>query len=186
MRAPLPASPLIWLGRRWVRQQIRRYSPAGEPLEAADRRALAPWFEAPTLDGLRLCQVAAVAGPGPLRPLAWLGFRPLFDFGSAAAITFGDLVLISAAGRCRGGDWRRLLFHELVHVVQYRLLGVDGFVEHYVRGWLDHGRDYYRIPLERQAYDLEAEYREPLSAAVRCFSVEAEVARALGRGEEAR
>jgi len=45
-----------------------------------------------------------------------------------------------SSSACR--RWRRsaqlpgLLFDELVHVVQYRLLGVDRFAQRYVDGWL--------------------------------------------------
>ena len=51
-----------------------------------------------------------------------------------------------------------LMFHELVHVVQYRELGVKKFSELYVRGFLDTG-EYLSIPLERVAYHLEGLFR---------------------------
>jgi hypothetical protein len=46
-----------------------------------------------------------------------------------------------------------LLFHELVHVVQFRLLGVKLFSRLYLRGFLS-GGSYYGIPLERCAFEL--------------------------------
>jgi hypothetical protein len=47
-----------------------------------------------------------------------------------------------------------LLFHELVHVEQYRKLGIPRFSELYVRGFLN-GGSYEAIPLEVNAYSLE-------------------------------
>ena len=40
-----------------------------------------------------------------------------------------------------------LLFHELVHIVQYHQLGIPSFARHYVQGLLTH-RAYEKIPLE--------------------------------------
>jgi hypothetical protein len=50
-----------------------------------------------------------------------------------------------------------LLFHELVHVVQFRLLGVQRFARLYTRGFLSTG-SYLGIPLERCARDLESRF----------------------------
>ena len=46
-----------------------------------------------------------------------------------------------------------LLFHEFVHVEQYRRLGISRFAELYVRGFLG-GGGYDGIPLEVNAYSL--------------------------------
>lgn len=51
----------------------------------------------------------------------------------------------------------RLLFHELVHVVQYEKLGVAEFAAKYVRGFLS-GGSYDAIPLERNAYELDERF----------------------------
>jgi len=64
-----------------------------------------------------------------------------------------------------------LLFHELVHAVQYKHLGLMGFSERYVRGFLSGGA-YEEIPLEKQAYALEAQFA---ANPYRPFSVEQEV-----------
>ena len=51
-----------------------------------------------------------------------------------------------------------LLCHELVHVVQYRLLrGIRPFAVQYVHGFLATG-SYHEIPLEPCACQLEAEF----------------------------
>ena len=66
---------------------------------------------------------------------------------------------------------RTLLFRELVHAVQYKHLGLEGFAQGYVRGFLS-GGSYEEIPLEKQAYELEAKFRMNPD---RIFSVEQDV-----------
>ena len=99
--------------------------------------------------------------------LAGMGFSDLPDFSQMAAITFSDVV-VSHVPFTDG-----LLFHELVHVEQYRQLRIPRFSELYVRGFLS-GGGYDGIPLEVNAYDLgrrfEGNPRQP-------FSVAEEVAR---------
>jgi hypothetical protein len=52
------------------------------------------------------------------------------------------------------------MFHELVHAVQYEILGLDEFSRHYVRGIVEGDFDYYRIPLEVMAYDLDRRFAD--------------------------
>ena len=65
----------------------------------------------------------------------------------------------------------RLLFHELVHVVQYEKLGLAKFAAKYVKGFLS-GGSYEAIPLEMNAYELDARFATEQTKA---FSVAAEV-----------
>lgn len=53
---------------------------------------------------------------------------------------------------------KALHFHELVHVVQWRLLGAEAFIERYL-GELD-AYGYDEAPLEKLAYRLQADYEE--------------------------
>jgi hypothetical protein len=81
------------------------------------------------------------------------------------AITFVDTVVSHEA------FIDRLLFHELVHVVQYEKLGLPEFAAKYVTGFLS-GGSYEAIPLEMNAYELDARFA---AAPTTVFSVEAEV-----------
>jgi len=80
--------------------------------------------------------------------LEGLGFKNLPDFSRMAAITFCDLVVSHEPFT------GPLLLHELVHVEQYRQLGVERFAELYVNGFLS-GGSYEEIRLEINAYGLE-------------------------------
>jgi hypothetical protein len=96
-----------------------------------------------------------------------MGFEPgsLPDFTRMGAVTFVDTI-VSHQLITDG-----LLFHELVHVVQYQNLGLAGFSRKYVLGFLQ-GGSYEDIPLEKHAYALGARFeREP----TKDFSVEEEV-----------
>ena len=72
-----------------------------------------------------------------------------------------------------------VLFHELVHAVQYKHLGIHRFAERYVRGFLT-GGSYEEIPLEQQAYQLEDKFVRDPSAR---FSVEADVIQRIRRNQ---
>jgi hypothetical protein len=128
------------------------------------------WFFSPqVLDatGLVVLQSERVADPDFYPTLKSLGFRNQPNQSAMGAITFSDVV-VSHAPFTDG-----LLFHELVHVEQYRQLGIPWFSELYVRGFLN-GGGYDGIPLEMNAYKLgdrfEANPRNPVP-------VEAEVRR---------
>jgi hypothetical protein len=89
-----------------------------------------------------------------------------------AAITLCDVV-VSHEGFSNG-----LLFHELVHVEQYRQLGITRFAELYVRGFLS-GGSYQAIPLEVNAYSLGGRFE---SHPNEIFSVADEVERWIAEG----
>jgi hypothetical protein len=96
-----------------------------------------------------------------------LGIKGLLEMSSISAITLVDVVAYPERLN------RSTLFHELVHVVQYRVLGLKRFAELYVKGFLS-GGGYEGIPLELQAYELGARFdREP----DKIFSVEEDVIR---------
>lgn len=72
-------------------------------------------------------------------------------------MTFDHVIVFNEA-RCPWPPPRRLLVHELVHVAQYERLGVHGFAEEYVVGWIRAGYEYRRIPLEVEAYGVERDF----------------------------
>ena len=110
---------------------------------------------------------AAATGRVPNPPfyadLESLGFTGLPNFAHMPAITFDDVVVFHEPLT------PQLIFHELVHVVQYRLLGVQEFARLYVRGYLRGG--YAGTPLEICAYELDGRF---IMGSVG-FDVEAEV-----------
>ena len=159
---------LALVGNLWIRAQILRHWRASRPLRPGERVHLEAYFDEELLSQVRIREVRRVSRPWFVRPLALFGLKLDMDFRSAAGITFGDLVLISELGRGRALP-AALLFHELIHVLQYRALGINGFALEYVDGWMTHGREYLSIPLEVEAYALEDRFRagEIFNAATR-------------------
>lgn len=137
------------------------------PLSVGQKTVLSAHFTAEDLDAAKVF----VSDPLPISepPFADVLRRFGFHFPSVAltsGITFGEVIA------CRDQLTIPLLFHELVHTVQYRLLGIEGFAYEYVRGFLA-SRSYEGIPLERMAYEFERRYSQRGDP----FSVEHELKR---------
>jgi hypothetical protein len=159
---------------QYIATQRERYASGAIPLSAQQRAAMDGFFSPQLIDGTRLLVLKGerVANPDFYRMLRNLGFNNLPDQSAMAAITFCDVV-VSHEPFSNG-----LLLHELVHVEQYRQLGIPRFSELYVRGFLD-GGGYEAIPLEVSAYALGGRFEQ--NPADR-FSVADEVRRWIAEG----
>lgn len=80
----------------------------------------------------------------------------LEEFKALSAIPWGGITYNDIYFLRRDLASPILHFHELVHVVQYRRLGVDRFLWAYGVGLALHG--YEESPLEKMAYDLQLEF----------------------------
>lgn len=158
----------------YISTQREKYALRAVLLSAQQRAALAEFFRPEPLGSTRLLVLEGERVPNPdfYPMLRGLGLTNLPDQSAMAAITFSDVV-VSHEPFSDG-----LLFHEFVHVEQYRQLGVARFAELYVRGFLN-GGSYEAIPLEVNAYTLEDRFRrEPR----RGFSIQQEVAKWAAEG----
>lgn len=158
------------LGPAWVRSRRNVYRKAAVPLSPRERAALGPFFNAETLADARVARVERFQRWPMESALARVGFRGLLDSQSIAGIALVDtVVLVVPAARARRLAPISLLFHELVHLEQYRVFGVRGFIRRYIGSWLESGRSYADIGFEEQAYRLterfEAEPSRPFSVA---------------------
>jgi len=152
---------------RYIRAQRDRLALTATPLSEISKLRLRQHFSDDDLERVRV----ALANPLPITDPP---FYPLFRWlpldipepSLVDAITF-DYVI--AARETMGFP---LLFHEMVHVIQYRLLGVKAFARLYVKGFFA-GGGYHGIPLERCALEMEQRFingPEP-------FDVEGEIAK---------
>jgi hypothetical protein len=151
----------------YITLQREKYRSRTTALSEAQKAALAGFFSAAVLESVRVAVLRKerIGNPEFYPVLTKMGFLNLPDQSTMAAITFCDVV-VSHEPFSDG-----LLFHELVHVEQYRQLGIARFSELYVRGFLS-GGSYEAIPLEVNAYTLEGRFQ---SNCDRAFSVEDEV-----------
>jgi hypothetical protein len=152
---------------QYITAQREKYAPRAIALSALQRVAIGGFFSPQLLERTRLLVLTGerVANPDFYLMLRNLGFNNLPDQSAMAAITFSDVV-VSHEPFSDG-----LLFHELVHIEQYRQLGIPRFSELYVRGFLDSG-SYEAIPLEVNAYTLEGRFE---ASPHQQFSVQDEV-----------
>lgn len=150
---------LIAEGTRWVAAQREHHCPLGRRLSEKEWTSLAPYFTANTLEAVIVHDVPLIENPDFYCTISAVGQRIPLDFSQMSGITFIDTIVIAKQRLQPGWEaWLSLLFHECVHVCQYELLGLERFIEQYVQGWAQNGFDYYAIPLEAQAYQLQGAF----------------------------
>lgn len=157
-------SQLASMVENYISESRNKYAGQAVPLTLDQRAAMQPFFPAEILDSARLCVLQGVRVPNPsMYSMAKLmGIRNLPDFSEMAAITFVDVIVSHEEFT------HDLLFHELVHAVQYAQLGLKEFAARYVNGFIQ-GGSYEEIPLEQNAYSLEGRFsadpNQPFSVA---------------------
>ncbi|MGC1648936.1 MAG: hypothetical protein WA741_24205 [Candidatus Sulfotelmatobacter sp.] len=148
----------------YIADQRTAFHRKAAPIGEEHKKQLAGFFPADVLNKVRI--VRGRAPQPPFHPrLRELGIRNAPPFSEMAGITFQDVVVHV------GPLTLPFIFHELVHAVQYTHLGLQGFADAYVRGFLT-GGSYEEIPLEKQAYELEGKFSANSAAT---FSVEDDV-----------
>jgi hypothetical protein len=159
---------LVENGEAWVLSRREAHRAGGKALSPRDAERLGRYFEPEALARIRVCEVDQIPNPPFYAALEKEGLPVPFDFRQMEGITFVDTIVVAAPRLLRAHSIS-LLFHECVHAAQYRILGTDRFIEAYVHGWANNGRDYFSIPLEQEAYALQGRFETALG---RPFSVE--------------
>jgi hypothetical protein len=144
----------------WISETLAAYSGATRSVAQVGFRRLPDFFSR------RLLETAKVvaADPLPLPPPGELGLEQFSSFLSPAT-TIGITYLDTFFVRPDHSQDEALHFHELVHVVQWRRLGPELFLQVYADGLEKSG--YRESFLERMAFDLEERFRsakEPFAA----------------------
>jgi hypothetical protein len=143
------AAPVV---ERYIGSQRDRLLPESMPIPEFLQQDLAPYFRPETLAQTRLL----VAEPLPLWEPPFVGLLERAGFSVPTLSTIAGITLDQVVAT-RAWPSHTLLFHELVHVVQFRTLGLRRFSEKYVEGFLRSG-SYEGIPLEAIAYELERRF----------------------------
>jgi hypothetical protein len=114
-----------------------------------------PFFSAAVLDSALLCVLRGtrVSNPSMYAMAKMMGIRNLPDFADMEAITFVDVIVSHQEFT------DALLFHELVHVVQYAQMDLKEFATRFVNGFIQ-GGSYEEVPLEKMAQVLESRFRQ--------------------------
>jgi len=151
-------SYLMQKGYEWIVEQRNMHIIKALELSEQDKASLEPYFEPNILNLAKIELADSIKNPPFYPELMKHGIINLIDFTQMAGITFIDCILISRRVSHSQKSWISLLFHEMVHIVQYYLLGTKRFAELYVMGWAQSSFDYASIPLEKQAYNLQQQY----------------------------
>jgi hypothetical protein len=152
----------------YIAEQRTAFGKKAQPIAAEYARQVQAFFPDDVVSSVKVVRGRAPE-PGFYTLVRMMGIRNVPSFSDMAGITFQDVVVHVEPLSLQ------LLFHELVHAVQYKHLGIDGFAAGYVRGFLS-GGSYEEIPLEKQAYELEARFAANPSD---IFSVEDDVKRRI-------
>jgi hypothetical protein len=157
-------SQLSNMVEEYVTSSRKKYNPQAVPLTDAQRVAMQPFFSAALLESVRLCVLrrTRVSNPSMYAMAKMMGIRNLPDFGAMTAITFVDVIVSHQEFT------EALLFHELVHVVQYVQMDMKEFAARFVNGFIQ-GGSYEEVPLEKMAHALENRFSEN---AAETFSVD--------------
>ncbi len=135
--------------RAWMDQLFASHTGHAKPIGVSSYPGLAACYPADLLERVRVVSVERT----PYPPVAKLGLPEFtrFEGKSYDGITFQDYIFL-----VKGREAPQLLFHELVHVVQWARLGADKFLLAYASGLAQFG--YEQSPLEHMAFSLQAEF----------------------------
>jgi len=134
----------------WIEQTLAKYKNDAHPVTSLGFRRLPQYFSKELLASTKVVSVAHVPAP-PLSEFGTTGFEE-FENMDGAGTTYLDTYFVQT--KEAGREW--LHFHELIHVVQWRLLGPERFVATYAAGLERFG--YRNNPLETIAYDTQAKF----------------------------
>jgi hypothetical protein len=160
---PAMVSQLTNMVEDYVTSSHKKYAPQAVPLSETQRAAMQPFFSATVLDSARLCVLRGtrVSNPSMYAMAKMMGINNLPDFAAMTAITFVDVIV----SHQQFTD--ALLFHELVHVVQYAQMDLKEFAVRFVNGFIQ-GGSYEEVPLEKMAHTLENRFLPERDANVFC------------------
>ena len=152
----------------WIRNTLAASAPVAQTVASRGFSRLPLYFTEKTLASAKVVFVE----PLPIPPLRSMGLARFADFerGNFDGVTYLDTFFLKPAQ----ANNETVYFHELVHVVQWRLLGPDRFLFLYANGLECFG--YRQSPLEAMAYDAETAFASSMAI----FNVEKMVAEKLG------
>jgi hypothetical protein len=152
----------------WIRATLTGSMHMAQTVASRGFSRLPLYFTENTLTSTKVVLV----DPLPMPPLSSLGLARFADFerGDFDGITYIDTIFLKPTQ----SNNENMYFHELVHVIQWRLRGPNRFLLSYANGLECFG--YRESPLEAMAYDAETAF----ASSTAIFNVEKMVAEKLG------
>ena len=151
----------------YLRQQRDHYAAVASPLSSHQKATMWPYFTPELLDQIRVVELKGARVPTPAfyEKAKALGFDSLPQVTHMDSLTFLDVIVFNET------ITERSLFHGLVHAVQFQVLGLERYVDLFVRCFAN-TRFHFTVPLEAHAFSLESRFARPTGAR---FSVEEQV-----------
>lgn len=137
----------------YILSSRKKYLSAASLFSQEQLRPLQEFFSPEILSATRglVLRDARIQDPAFYSMARMMGIRNLPSFSDVAAVTFVDVIVSHQEFT------PALLFHEMVHAVQYAHMGSKQFAARYVSGFIK-GGSYEEIPLEKNAYELESRF----------------------------
>ena len=140
--------------QEWLYEQRNFYLPSARPLSDEEKSRLSGYFEKRILDLTRIASIDRILNPEFYDDLAKSGVPIPLDFTQAVGLTLLDCVLICKGLWANPSSLISTLFHEMVHVVQFDILGPRKLILLYANQLLRNDYQYHSVLLEKQAYSL--------------------------------
>jgi hypothetical protein len=156
----------------WIRQTLAVHSKQAKAVGSLGFPRLSQYLSEEVLTSTKVVIIERV----PMPPLSSMGLSRFaaFEHGDFDGVTYLDTFFLKR----RSATAERLHFHELIHVIQWRLLGPETFLATYAAGLEAVG--YRDSPLEVMAYNAEAAFCQ----SDKIFDAEKLVAEQLNRMEK--
>ena len=163
--------------KQWIAATLEEHSQQVATVSSLPFTRLPKCFSAHTLHHAKVAVVPQLPYP-PLHQFE-LGELARDNPNEFTGITYLDTFFVLPTHRDK--EW--LYVHELVHVIQWQVLGADRFLLEYAVGIDEHPDNYYSRPLERMArdhdqrfqrgetYDVESAVRGELSTWLSSFEI---------------
>jgi hypothetical protein len=136
----------------WIQKTLRAYENIAQPVASMHFARLPLYFDQSLLETVKFIAIERL----PMPPLTAMGLNRFaaFEQGNFDGITYLDRYFIKRTVVTESP----LHFHELIHVIQWRLLGPERFLAAYANGVDEFG--YENSPLEKMAYNAEALFKQ--------------------------
>jgi hypothetical protein len=135
----------------WIQKTLGVHEKNAQPVTSMHFARLPQYFDHSLLETVKFIAIDRV----PLPPLAAMGLGRFstFEEGNFDGIAYLNRYFIKQTAVTEEG----VHFHELIHVIQWRLLEPEGFLAAYANGLDKFG--YENSPLEKMAYDAETLFK---------------------------
>jgi hypothetical protein len=137
--------------RAWIQKTLEFYEKNAKPVASMHFVRLPLYFDPSLLETAKFIAIDRL----PMPPLSAMGLSrfAVFEQGDFNGVTYLDRYFIKQTVATE----EAIHFHELIHVLQWRLLGPETFLAAYANGLDEFG--YENSPLEKMAYDAEAAFK---------------------------